>query len=69
MLKQYVEFKEYVLLDSSCGSGNFLGVNGFAKAIGIDIDKTALKIARKKLDSSVMLYHKKRIKQCLKREF
>ncbi|WP_334084915.1 hypothetical protein [Helicobacter typhlonius] len=23
MLKQYVDFKEYVLLDSSCGSGNF----------------------------------------------
>lgn len=69
MLKQYVEFKEYVLLDSSCGSGNFLDVNGFAKIIGIDIDKTALKIARNKLDSSVILYHKNALSNVSRESF
>ncbi|TNB56956.1 SAM-dependent methyltransferase [Campylobacter helveticus] len=68
MLQKYVDFKDFVLLDSSCGSGNFLCDNAlikngitrdsFSKIIGVDIDKTAIDFARKRLDSSVILLHK-----------
>lgn len=69
MLKEYVDFKEYVLLDSSCGSGNFLCVKGFAKIIGVDIDETALKIARNKLDSHVVLHHKNGLSEVSRESF
>ena len=68
MLKKYVDSKDYVLLDSSCGSGNFLQSqaiiksgftkDSFSKIIGTDIDKTALHIAKRTLDSKVILLHK-----------
>ena len=68
MLKKYVDSKDHVLLDSSCGSGNFLQSqaiiksgftkDSFSKIIGTDIDKTALHIAKRTLDSKVILLHK-----------
>ena len=68
MLKKHIDSKDYVLLDSSCGSGNFLRASefvksgftkdSFTKTIGVDIDKTALNIAKSTLDSKVILLHK-----------
>lgn len=68
MLKKHIDSKDYVLLDSSCGSGNFLHTeaiiksgfakDSFSKIIGADIDKTALHIAKRTLDSRVILLHK-----------
>lgn len=61
MLKKHIDSKDYVLLDSSCGSGNFLRTeaiiksrfpkDSFSKIIGADIDKMALHIAKHTLDS------------------
>lgn len=68
MLKKHIDSKDYVLLDSSCGSGNFLRTeaiiksgfpkDSFSKIIGADIDKMALHIAKCTLDSKVILLHK-----------
>lgn len=48
LLSCYVEdFGRYVILDSSCGSGNFFNEKvGAFKNIGIDIDAKAIEIAR-----------------------
>ena len=79
MLKKYVESKDYVLLDSSCGSGNFLQLqaiiksgfakDSFSKIIGTDIDKTALHIAKRTLDSKVILLHKNALHNVTREHF
>lgn len=79
MLKKYVDSKDYVLLDSSCGSGNFLqsqaiiksgfAKDSFSKIIGTDIDKTALHIAKRTLDSKVILLHKNALHNVTREHF
>lgn len=79
MLKKYVDSKDYVLLDSSCGSGNFLqsqaiiksrfAKDSFSKIIGADIDKTALHIAKRTLDSKVILLHKNALHNVTRENF
>lgn len=79
MLKKYVDSKDYVLLDSSCGSGNFLQSqaiiksgftkDSFSKIIGTDIDKTALHIAKRTLDSKVILLHKNALHNVTREHF
>ena len=79
MLKKYVDSKDYVLLDSSCGSGNFLQLqaiiksgfakDSFSKIIGTDIDKTALHIAKRTLDSKVILLHKNALHNITREHF
>ena len=50
--KNKLNLNDFVLLDSSCGYGNFLQNSkkynnlDFKKKIGVDIDKKALKIAK-----------------------
>lgn len=47
ILKHIDESRKYVLLDSSCGYGNFLGYNAlFKDKIGADIDEKAIEIAK-----------------------
>ncbi len=79
MLKKYVDSKDHVLLDSSCGSGNFLQSqaiiksgftkDSFSKIIGTDIDKTALHIAKRTLDSKVILLHKNALHNVTREHF
>ncbi len=79
MLKKYVDSKDYVLLDSSCGSGNFLRTeaiiksgfakDSFSKIIGADIDKMALHIAKHTLDSKVILLHKNALHNVAREHF
>lgn len=79
MLKTHVDSKDYVLFDSSCGSGNFLRTeaifnNGFtkdsfSKIIGVDIDETALNIAKSTLDSKVILLHKNALHNVMREKF
>lgn len=49
LLDSKIDTKDYVLLDSSCGYGSFLHLEGFKQKIGADIDKQALQEAQKKL--------------------
>lgn len=79
MLRKYVDYKECVLLDSSCGSGNFLRAeaiskggfskNSFSKIIGVDIDKTAIQIAQDRLDSKVALLCKNALSGMTRADF
>lgn len=79
MLRKYVDCKGYVLLDSSCGSGNFLSVeaisrggfskDSFSKIIGVDIDKTAIQIAQDRLDSKVSLLCKNALSGMTRTDF
>lgn len=79
MLKKYIDSKDYVLLDSSCGSGNFLqsqaiiksgfAKDSFSKIIGADIDKMALHIAKRTLDSKVILLHKNALHNVTREHF
>lgn len=79
MLKKYVDSKDYVLLDSSCGSGNFLRTeaiiksgfakDSFSKIIGADIDKMALHIAKHTLDFKVILLHKNALHNVAREHF
>lgn len=79
MLKKHIDSKDYVLLDSSCGSGNFLqsqamiksgfAKDSFSKIIGVDIDKTALHIAKRTLDSKVILLHKNALHNVVREHF
>lgn len=47
LLDSRIDIKDYVLLDSSCGYGSFLNLEGFKQNIGVDIDKQALQEAQK----------------------
>lgn len=47
LLNAKIDVKDYVLLDSSCGYGSFLNLEGFKQNIGVDIDKQALQEAQK----------------------
>ncbi|CUU38909.1 MULTISPECIES: N-6 DNA methylase [Helicobacter] len=47
LLNAKIDIKDYVLLDSSCGYGSFLNLEGFKQNIGVDIDKQALQKAQK----------------------
>lgn len=47
LLDSKIDIKDYVLLDSSCGYGSFLNLEGFKQNIGVDIDKQALQEAQK----------------------
>ena len=79
MLEEYVDCQGYVLLDSSCGSGNFLSVeaisrsgfskDSFSKIIGVDIDKTAIQIAQDRLDSKVSLLCKNALSGMTRTDF
>lgn len=79
MLRKYADFKECVLLDSSCGSGNFLRLeaigkggfskDSFSKIIGVDIDKMAIQIARARLDSKVILLCKNALSGMVRADF
>lgn len=79
MLRKYVDCKGCVLLDSSCGSGNFLRAeainrggfsqDSFSKIIGMDIDKAALEIARARLDSKVSLLCKNALGAIAREDF
>lgn len=79
MLKTHIDSKDYVLLDSSCGSGNFLRTeaiiksgfakDSFSKIIGADIDKMALHIAKRTLDSKVILLHKNALHNVAREHF
>ncbi|EOB1663965.1 SAM-dependent methyltransferase [Campylobacter upsaliensis] len=79
MLKKHIDSKDYVLLDSSCGSGNFLRAeaiiksglakDSFSKIIGVDIDKMALHIAKRSLDSKVILLHKNALHNVAREHF
>lgn len=79
MLKKHIYFKDYVLLDSSCGSGNFLqsqamiksgfAKDSFSKIIGVDIDKMALHIAKHTLDSKAILLHKNALHNVAREHF
>ncbi len=49
MLLNFVSsIEQYILLDSSCGYGNFLDIQGFKEKIGIDIDIKAINKARQR---------------------
>ena len=79
MLKTHLDSKDYVLFDSSCGSGNFLRTeaifnNGFtkdsfSKIIGVDLDEIALNIAKSTLDSKVILLHKNALHNVIRENF
>lgn len=47
LLDSKIDTQDYVLLDSSCGYGSFLKMQGFKEIIGADIDQQALQKARK----------------------
>ncbi|WP_416860986.1 N-6 DNA methylase [Helicobacter ganmani] len=46
LLDAKMDIKDYVLLDSSCGYGSFLNLEGFKQNIGADIDSVALSKAK-----------------------
>ena len=46
MLIKFVDIRDCVLLDSSCGYGNFLRLDGSKQKIGVDIDGHAIEIAK-----------------------
>lgn len=52
LLDSTINTKEYVLLDSSCGYGNFLKLENFKRNIGADIDSIAIEKAREKFKDS-----------------
>ncbi|MGI0439935.1 Eco57I restriction-modification methylase domain-containing protein [Helicobacter himalayensis] len=64
--------KDYILLDSSCGYGNFLTLQGFKVRIGADIDKQALKQARenfKDFTQKPLLLHTNSLHQAQRQKF
>lgn len=73
LLSPYIHPEEYVLLDSSCGYGSFLGTTlsqGFADIIGVDIDKGAIQKAREIIqDSKVALFHQNALSNISRKKF
>ncbi|KGI55267.1 Eco57I restriction-modification methylase domain-containing protein [Campylobacter sp. MIT 97-5078] len=54
LLDSKIDIKDYILLDSSCGYGNFLQLDGFKQNIGADIDSIALSKAKAYFKDSYM---------------
>ena len=54
LLDSEINIKDYVLLDSSCGYGSFLQLEGFKQNIGADIDSVALSKAKAYFKDSYM---------------
>lgn len=51
-------FNDYILLDSSCGTGNLLTISyDFKKIIGVDIDEKAIEIARDRFHNETISLH------------
>lgn len=72
LTKEMENTKDYILLDSSCGYGSFLNLQGFKQKIGIDIDKEALKRAKdrfKNHSSSPIFLHLNALYQVKRENF
>ncbi|TLE02923.1 SAM-dependent methyltransferase [Helicobacter japonicus] len=54
LLNSISNLQDYVLLDSSCGYGSFLNLEGFKQNIGADIDSIALSKAKAYFQDSYM---------------
>lgn len=76
LLASKIALKNYILLDSSCGDGNFLAIPKklqsaeFMKIIGADIDEIALEKAQIKMaDSNISFFHTNSLQNVNRKKF